>query len=355
MKNTTIFAVLLLFSLTSCTAARMATFGSPTIHDSRIFLNVVLPATDTCIQIHRPEVCNACPAIDSLFDDHYTTGIVVARGDSIVYHRFTEECALGRPADLFSLSKSFVGALAGIALAQGFITSIEDSVAKYLPECAEILGDSARVCDLLNMRVGMFENRWLTARLYYTPNLDRTTSHAHHNLPHGDYSYANLSTQLLAEVIESATGYSLTDYFIDNYWIPTAPHSEGFWSIDSRRCANTRAFCGLSIAPEEVIKLGMIYRDGGQFRGRQIVPAEWVQHSVNPPYESADRGGATYHCQWYILEPDTEFMGQGLMGQILYINRTTDTVVARFGIRRGKTDWTAELRRIATLPDRYFR
>ena len=201
------------------------------------------------------------------------------------------------------------------------------------------------------MRVGMFENYWLMARLYYTCNLRQTATRAQHNLPHGQFSYANLSTQLLAHLIERATGQSLTDYFIDNYWITTSPKHTGFWSVDSRRHLCTRAFCGLSITPVEVLKLGMIYRDKGTLNGRQIIPSEWVHHTINPPSTSPDRGGATYHCQWYIIEPDIEFMGQGLMGQILYINRATNTIIARFGTRRGKTDWTAELRRIATLPD----
>lgn len=339
----------------SCTAARMIAFNSPTTHDSELFLNAVLPAADTAFEPLCRQHYNACPAVDSLFHDPYTTGIIILRGDSIVYSRFEGRHTSNTPADLFSLSKSFVGALAGIAIAQGHITSPDDPVAKYLPQCAQILGDSACVRDLLNMRAGIRENHWQMARLYYARNLDRTMPQAAQHTLRGQYHYANLSTQLLACLIEQSTGRTFTDYFIDNYWIPTAPQCEGFWSADSRRHLNTRAFCGLSISPIEVLKLGMIYRDGGTLNGRQIIPAEWVHYTINPPYKSADRGGATYHCQWYILEPDTEFMGQGLMGQILYINRTTDTVIARFGIRRGKTDWTATLRHIATLPDRYFR
>ena len=339
----------------ACTAARMIAFNTPTTHDSELFLNAILPAADTPFEPSCRVHYNACPTIDSLFEDDYTTGIIILRGDSIIYSRFEGRHTIDTPADLFSLSKSFVGALVGIAISQGYISSPHDPVSKYLPQCAEILSDSTCVCDLLNMRSGVHETHWQMAHMYYTPNLDRTTPRTIRRVPHGEYHYANLSTQLLACLIEQATGRPLTDYFIDNYWIPTAPRSEGYWSVDSRRNLNPRAFCGLSITPIDVLKLGMIYRDGGILNGRQIVPAEWVHYTVNPPYTSADRGGSTYHCQWYILEPDTEFMGQGLMGQILYINRTTDTIVARFGIRRGKTDWTAELRRISALSDRYFR
>ena len=277
------------------------------------------------------------------------------RGDSIIYSRFIEEFSLNTPTDLFSLSKSFIGALTGIAIEQGYIHSTSDSISKYLPEYSAILGDSARICDLLNMRLGMFEPHIHSARLYYTPNLCQTTARLHHNTPHGEYHYSSNATQILAFLIEQATGRPLEEYFIDNYWIPCASECEGFWSLDSKRHRNIRAFCGLCTTPAELLKLGMIYRDKGRLFGRQIVPAEWVEYTINPPYSADDREGATYHCQWYIVNPGQEFLGQGLMGQILYVNRTTDTIVARFGIQRGKTNWTAELGRISTLPDNLFR
>ena len=355
MRHSTLLATLLTaLLLEGCTAARMLTFNTPTIRDSQLFLNAVLPASDTPFEPLRRDYYGACPAIDTLFEDLHTTGIIVVRDDSVIYCHFKGGCDAYKPTDLFSLSKSFVGALTGIALAQGHIASIDDPVAKYLPESAEFLSDSVCVCDLLNMRGGIYEPRWQTAQMYYARNLGRTTLRAIRKHPHGEYSYANISTQLLANLIEQATSQNLIDYFIDNYWIPSAAKHEGFWSLDSRQHLGVRAFCGLSITPTEVVKLGMIYRDGGTLGGRQIIPAEWVSHTVNPPYTSNDRGGATYHCQWYTTNPDTEFLGQGFMGQILYVNRTTNTVVARFGVRRGSTNWTQEMQRISTLPDQLF-
>lgn len=356
MKHITPLLTTLLTTLLieGCTAARILTFNTPTIQDSKLFPAATLPASDTPFEPLRRDYYCACPAIDTLFEDLYTTGIIVARGDSIIYCRFKGDYSADKNSDLFSLSKSFVGALAGIAIAEGHIASILDPMAKYLPECAKFLSDSTRVCDLLNMRGGIYETRWCTAQMYYTQNLHRTTIRSIRQHPHGEYSYANISTQLLANLIEQATGRNLIDYFVENYWLPSATKCEGRWTFDSRRHLGVRAFCGLSITPIDVIKLGMIYRDGGSLGGRQIIPTEWVSHTLNPPYTSNDRGGATYHCQWYIINPDTEFLGQGFMGQILYVNRATDTVVARFGVRRGKTDWTRTMQQIAALPDQFF-
>lgn len=337
-----------------CTAARILTFNIPTTHDSELFPRATLPASDTPFEPLRRDYYGACPAIDTLFEDLCTMGIIAVRGDSIIYCHFRGGFDADKNSDLFSLSKSFVGALAGIALAQGHITSESDFVAKYLPQSAKFLSDSTRVCDLLNMRGGIYESRWHTAQMYYTRNLGRTTLRSIQRHPHREYNYANISTQLLANLIEQATGQNLIDYFVENYWLPSAAASEGYWSLDSHQHLGVRAFCGLSITPIEVVKLGMIYRDGGTLGGRQIVPAEWVSHTINPPYTSNDRGGATYHCQWYIINPDTEFLGQGFMGQILYVNRTTDTVVARFGVRRGDTDWTRVMQQIAALPNQFF-
>ena len=356
MSKTSLFlASILLISLaTSCTATRMLLLASPTIHDSRHTLNAILPTSDEPEEIPCRCTMYACPAIDTLFEDGHTAGIVVVRGDSIIYSRFDEGLSLHTPADLFSLSKSFVGTLAGIAIEQGYIDSIEDSVSRYLPACAALLGDSARICDVLNMRTGMFETHLATALLYYSDNLARALPYNHQNRPHGEYHYASAATQFLAAIIEQATGVPLERYFIDNYWVAIAPKDEGYWAVDSRSGLHTKAFCGLCITPAELLKLGMIYRDGGRYNGRQIVPEWWVTHTINPPYSSDDRQGTTYHCQWYIKKPGREFLGQGLMGQILYVNRTTDTIIARFGTRRGERDWTATLAALSALPDSSF-
>lgn len=335
-----------------CTTLRMFVFSIPTDRDTPLFCSDTLPVS---YNPYRLATAHFAPseAVDTMFEDLSTTAVIVVRGDSVVYSRYADGYGPDTCCDMFSVTKSFVGALLGIAVGQGYL-SPTDLVSKYLPATGARLSDSVRVIDLVNMRAGIGESGYQTALLYYTPNLARNTATAYAEIPLGMFAYASRATQLLGYVIEAATGVPLTDYFIDNYWLPTRAANRGFWSVDSRRHHATRCFCGLCITPSEVVKLGMIYRDGGMLNGCRIVPQEWIERTLNPAVESADRNNSTYNCGWYIVRPDHEFMAQGFLGQILYVNRDTDTVVARFGKERASTDWVAAMQRLAASCINYY-
>lgn len=346
MRNIILIFSCLLFG--GCTTARMIVYNIPTNHDSELFYNIEFPAVDSPRRIATP-LCEPCDSLDALFEDMYTSALVVMRGDSIVYSRFSDCGDIDTRYDLFSMSKSYIGALLGIAISQGYLKA-DDPLSKYLPAMAGRLSDSVRIIDLADMRGGIGETPYQTALLYYSPELSHSTAQLHSVLPLGMFSYASRCTQLLGYVLEAATGVPLDRYFMENYWIPTAPSTACYWSIDSPDSRNIRSFCGLSIATSEVLKLGMIYRDNGLFDGRRIVPDEWIATTLNPPSESSDRSNATYRCQWYVVRPDREFIAQGLLGQVMYVNRDTDVIVVRFGTGRGRIDWAEQLGRIAAYP-----
>jgi hypothetical protein len=98
---------------------------------------------------------------------------------------------------------------------------------------------------------------------------------------------------------------------------------------------------GMNTTTRDAARYGMLIRDRGVFGGRQILPAFWIdaivdiddRHvanmSANVKYR--DDPWQAYHNMWWILDADKgEFCAVGIHGQVIYINRNTDSVMVWF-------------------------
>jgi CubicO group peptidase (beta-lactamase class C family) len=93
------------------------------------------------------------------------------------------------------------------------------------------------------------------------------------------FGWGNVESQLLALVVESATGQSYRDYLQARIW---KPMELGTASLNVDRDGRTRAFCCLRIRAEDLLKIGMMLLEGGTWQGRRILPQEWVAQMFSP-------------------------------------------------------------------------
>jgi len=90
----------------------------------------------------------------------------------------------------------------------------------------------------------------------------------------------------------------------------------------------------------------MMIRDRGQVKGEQVIPASWVDATLeiddslranmaaNPKY--GDDPWLAYHNMWWVLDDQAgEYCAVGIHGQVIYINRSADTVMAWFSSQPG--------------------
>ncbi len=332
--------------LCGCTVVRVVVNNAPRPDDHIYASGIVLPRSASPVGFARAE--SFCWPVDTLLDDQCTCAFLVMQGDSLCYAYYDFGCCDTTRLCLFSVSKSFISTLIGIAVDQGYINSPDDLLSEYLPESAALFADSVTVRDLLNMRTGFRENGYATARLYYTPRMSREMAHMACNRAPGEFHYSSLCTQLLTSLLEKATRTPACDYLRDNLWDPLCMLCDGYVCTDSPRGDRIKGFSGICCTPMDAMKLSVLYRDGGEFMGRRIVSEQWIDSCLNPGSMSMDKNGACYNYHWYVLEPGREFFAKGLFGQYLYVNRDTDTVIARFGIREGATDWIDVFRTVAS-------
>jgi len=146
---------------------------------------------------------------------------LIVRNDSILFEKYFDNYSPSSQIPSFSVAKSFVSALIGIAVGEKSIQSIDQHVVDYLPELKDNPGfDKIRIRDLLNMRSGIeFSEAYGSpfapmAKYYYGTNLKKYVSRLKtKSLPDQHYEYQSVNALLLTLILEKATGKPASQYF----------------------------------------------------------------------------------------------------------------------------------------------
>ncbi|MEM1119792.1 MAG: serine hydrolase, partial [Bacteroidota bacterium] len=283
---------------------------------------------------------------ETFIDSSYTQGMVVIQNDSLVYEDYFRGQTAATPRIIWSVTKSYVSALMGIALSEGYIKSIDQTVDEYAPELKGSGYEGVKIKDVLQMSSGIkFDetyrdpnsdiNRWFTA-FCAGESQDAFAASLVNEKPAGTYNkYISLDTHVLGMVITKATGRSLTDYLQEKLWNPIGSEFDAFWLMDNKKME--MALGGLNVCLLDAAKLGRLFLNKGNWNGQQLVPADWVTASVTsdeshlqPNSEQSAHPGIGYGYQWWIPEGDEgEFLAIGVFNQYIYINPTTNTIIAK--------------------------
>lgn len=283
----------------------------------------------------------------TFLSDTDTAALLVLKDGNVVFEEYW--LTGGRDVTWLSMSvaKSFVSALVGIAVSEGDIESIQDPVTTYVPELAESAYAGVSIKDVLQMSSGARWNEDYSdqnsdinrfGRIFalggsmneFAGTLERERAPGTYNL------YNSADTQVLGMLLVNATGRSITEYMQEKLWQPLGAESRAHWLLDSERME--MAFGGLNATARDYAKIGELYRLGGRFNGRQIVPTEWVSASVTPdaphlmpgkdnPASDFELG---YGYQWWIPEGDEgEYSAIGVYNQFVFVNPTRGTVIVK--------------------------
>lgn len=267
-----------------------------------------------------------------------TAAVLVLKDGKIVHERYS---LTGGPKVRWlsmSVAKSFVSALIGVAVEEGKIASIEDPVTKYLQNLAGSAYDGVRIKDVLQMSSGA---RWneeygdeesdiarLSAVTVSGARLADFPATMKRERPPGTFNHYNSAdTLVLGLLLEKATGQSLAKLTHDKLWEPLGAETPTFWVVDD--FGSTMAYAGFNATARDYARLGELYRNGGQWRGRQVVPAAWVKASITPdaPHlQPGERKSASYHWgygyQWWApggTDPQ-DFSAVGVYNQFIYVS-----------------------------------
>lgn len=289
----------------------------------------------------------------------HTTGLMVLK-DGVILH---EEYRLGAgPASTltsWSMAKSVVATLVGIAHKEGRIASLDDKASTYIPELQGKAYGEATVKDLLRMASGVkFDENYASktsdiSQLFYKvfifgmPIDDAVKDLPAENKPGTTFHYKSVDSQVLAWVLRRATGKSVVAYASEKLWQPLGMQDNAFWNLD-RPDGNELAYCCLNTTLRDYAKLGQLYLQQGKWQGRQILPEDWVKETTQrpEPWLAAGHGyaerGYGYHW-WLPKNPDHEFFANGVWGQTIFVNENAGIVIVKTSVDPDFKANTAEM------------
>jgi CubicO group peptidase (beta-lactamase class C family) len=302
-------------------------------------------------------------SVQGFLSDSQSHGLMVVKAGEIVNEQYFLEDKADKQHISFSIAKSFVSALFGIAINEGYIASIDQSVTDYVPELIGSGYDGVRIKDVLQMSSGVkfnedygdfFSdiNRFSRAIAFGT-SLDNFCASLHREQEPGTYHhYVSIDTQVLGMILTRATGSSLSEYLSQKIWQPMGMQDSAYWLIDGNNME--LALGGLNATLRDYAKFGWLYLHQGRWlnaRGEsmQIVPQQWVIDSITPdaPHLQAGKNNPAsssvdgYGYQWWIPDgADDEFMAKGIYGQYIYVDPDQDLVIVKNSANPQYTDKT---------------
>lgn len=261
--------------------------------------------------------------------------LLVVRNGRLVLERYYGGWSADTLADVRSVTKSVVSTLAGIALREGHIRSLDQPITDFLrvPEYdVDAEHTRVRIRHLLTMTAGFAwsertteaYNDWVLSSDHVAYVLERPVA----SPPGTAFAYNSGAVHLLGVILEEATGTSLPQY-ADRVLLGPLGISERAWEPLLEGHVNGGA--GLDLRPRDLARLGQLFLQQGWSGTRSIVPAEWVAEATEPRF--ADLGGVgpigtlSYGYLWWIDVENDAFMARGHGGQLVYVVPSLHLVV----------------------------
>jgi CubicO group peptidase (beta-lactamase class C family) len=295
-------------------------------------------------------------ALDRLLRDTETRAFVVVHRDRVVYERYHGGSGRDELETSFSVAKSFLSTLVGIAIDQGLIADVDEPVTDYLPQLAARDPRFERITlrDLLTMSSGLrYEESsfpWPWGDDTYTyygvdlrkEALERTEIE---RAPGREWHYNNYNPLLLGLVLERATGKSVSDYMASELWQPLGAARDTTWNLDSEGSGFEKMESGLNATARDYARLGLLLLHGGSWKGERIVSRGWVRAATAAQIAS-DYDNPYGYFWWVDGTHPGRFYAFGNYGQYIYVDPVADAVVVRLGSDWGldNENWLATFR-----------
>jgi CubicO group peptidase (beta-lactamase class C family) len=240
--------------------------------------------------------------LHSALSETQIKAMLTVRSGAIVDEYYAEGYDETSVVPFHSGSKSFTGALYGIALDEGLIESIDDPLSKYLPEAENTDKADITLRQLLTQTSGIDWYEWngvsnwaefQSAENWVSYILGRDMAAN----PGSIFNYSTGNTHLLSAALQNAAGMTEFEYGKEKLFEPMDMESVS-WSTDPQGI--TDGGNGISMTLRDAAKFGLLFLQGGEWEGKQLVPADWVKESTSVQSSGAGDSTGEYGFQWWV-------------------------------------------------------
>jgi len=272
--------------------------------------------------------------------------LVVVKDGVLVEQRAWNGATVETDQEVFSITKSVLGVLVGIARDEGLLDT-DDPVSTYLPEWRGTPHESVTIANLLRMDSGLEWDVYTdVVQLVGTADMRAFSSALHqHHAPGERWAYSNANTEVLGVVLERATGQTVEAFAQQRLFEPLGMTV----TIRDDAAGNDVTFSGLQASCLDLARFGQLALEGGRHGDQQLVSQEWIDVSTRAsqalmgPYgylwwhnddgRRLDRSGNVIDdgsFSWPDSPPDT-FSAEGLGSQVVIVVPSEQLVVVALG------------------------
>ena len=279
--------------------------------------------------------------------EHRSAAFLVAHKGQLIHETYFAPYTANSLTNGFSMAKTLTTLMLGAAVADGVIPSMDAPLSQWVTEYAQHpRGQKATLAQLSAMTSGheWSENYYLplnpTTELYFGGNTQATVlRQGFERMPGTEYEYSSASTQVLAVALQRALQQTnpqatLSGYLSQKLWQPLGL-ADASWSLDRPRAQGgmEMAYCCVHSRARDMLRIGQLLLQNGQWNGQQLLPANFVQNITQP------NGYVRYYGHSLWTDPDAPepfYFMQGHLGQYVIVIPSKQLVVLRTGQYRTK-------------------
>ena len=249
---------------------------------------------------------------------------------------------------IWSASKSFTSTLVAMALHEGKIKDLDDTVEQYAPQFSGTAYGETPIRHVLMMSSGIdfFHGKGKPNRtdMYWDiiqkrEDFDQWAARLPRRVPSGtDFNYIATDTHVLAAVLRGAYDQSFPQIVQERLWERGGFGGDASWGLDGS--GHAMGHCCLSLRLEDFANLGQLYVEDLKLNGEKTVPENWFSlveqpqgDFQEPSFDAAGNMREGYSLQFWIPHNyKQEFIAAGAFGQYLWVDRRQGSVIAQFSL-----------------------
>jgi poly-gamma-glutamate capsule biosynthesis protein CapA/YwtB (metallophosphatase superfamily)/CubicO group peptidase (beta-lactamase class C family) len=284
------------------------------------------------------------------FEKYKTVGYAIIQDGKLFFEQYWDGFSPESHSNTFSMAKSIVSLAIGCAIDDGFVKSVNQPVSDFFPQFKGYNGKILTIKHLLTMSAGVdFKESYSslfspTTQLYYGDDLAKIAFGMKEiEEPGVRHEYQSGVTQLLAFIVEKATGEKISDYVSRKIWTPLNAEEDALWSLD-KKDGMEKAYCCFNSNARDFARLGWLILNKGQWNGHQIISEKYINEAITPDTTLiVKKDGSVNHrygFQFWILEKKGHKIPyfRGMLGQYIFVIPDKNAVVVRLGKKDAKTD-----------------
>ena len=296
-------------------------------------------------------------SIKDSFSETHADAFLVIKNEEIIYEKYFNEMSTQSPHLMNSISKSFLGMLAGALVGKGIVDP-EDKISNLIPGFKDSAFAETSLQNALDMAGAVkFGEDYAqadadfwheTAMVGWRPDLKANLNANNlkefaqslkdtEQIDGEKYHYRTILTDVAAMALEQAANKSVFDLMDEHIWQKLKPENDAHVVLDPNDFPYFGA--GMNASARDLGRFGMMLLNDGMYAGEQIVPASWISDTIagdsgyKKRFAESEHGpmmpDGHYKNKMWVVDEDI-MLCIGIHGQFICINMATNSVIVRF-------------------------